>query len=56
MKEITKEQVKLLMDKKIIKNGINGITDGDNRPIGFYRTRNKRYIEDRYVSIAKQYS
>lgn len=54
MKEIKKEDVELLISKKIIKNTTKGFVDKNNNQIGFYRTRNRRYIEDKYVDIAKK--
>lgn len=54
MKEIKKEEVEILLIKKYIKNTSKGLVDKNGNPIGFYRTRNKRYIEDKYVNIAKK--
>ena len=56
MKEIRKEDVELLISKKIIKNTTKGFVDKNENQIGFYRTRNRRYIEDKYVDIAKKLS
>ena len=56
MKEIKKEDVELLEKRKIIRNSIKGYVDKSGNIIGFYRTRNKRYIEDKYVDIAKRLS
>lgn len=56
MKEIKKEDVELLEKKKIIRNSRKGYVDKFGNVIGFYHTRNKRYIEDKYVDIAKRLS
>ena len=53
MKQITKEEMKKLVDNKIVANGKYGYIGTDGYPIGFYRTRNRRYVEDRYADIAK---
>lgn len=54
MKEIKKEAVELLEKKKIIRNFRKGYVDKSGKAVGFYRTRNKRYIEDKYADIAKR--
>lgn len=54
MKEITKEEMKVLEQKRIIFNSTEGYVDKFGNPVGFSRTRNKRYIEDKYVNIAKR--
>lgn len=54
MKEIKKEAVELLEKKKIIRNSSRGYVDKFGNVVGFYRTRNKRYIEDKYIDIAKR--
>lgn len=54
MKEIKKEAVELLEKRKIIRNSSRGYVDKFGNIIGFYRTRNKRYIEDKYVDITKR--
>ena len=46
--------MKLLENRKIIFNSSGGFVDKFGNIIGFYRTRNKRYIEDKYVDIAKK--
>lgn len=56
MKEISNEEVKKLIDKKYIKfNGRNYI-DQRGIIVSYYRTHNKRYIEDKYAEIAKRIS
>lgn len=54
MKEIKKEEMELLESRQIIHNSDKGFVDRSRNVIGFYRTRNKRYIEDKYVNIAKK--
>lgn len=54
LKEVTKEQMELLVKKRIVFNSSKGFIDKNNNQIGFYRTRNKRYIEDKYVDIARR--
>lgn len=56
MKEIKKEAVELLEKRKYIHNSGRGYIDKFGNVVGFYRTRNKRYIEDKYVDIAKRLS
>lgn len=55
MKLITKEEMNVLFDKGILRNTNRGIVDRKEYIVGFYRTRNKRYIEDKYVNIARKY-
>lgn len=54
LKEIQKDDVRLLEKRKIIYNSSVGYVDKFGNVIGFYRTRNKRYIEDKYADIAKK--
>lgn len=54
LKEIKKEEMELLKSRQIINNSDKGFVDRSGNVIGFYRTRNKRYIEDKYVNIAKK--
>lgn len=54
MKEIKKEEMELLEKRKIVRNSSKGYVDKFGNVIGFYRTRNKRYIEDKYVDIARR--
>lgn len=53
MKEIKKEEVKLLEKNGVIRNTHKGYIGTNGYSVGFYRTRNKRYIEDRYADLAK---
>lgn len=54
LKEIKNEQMKLLEKNNVVHNSDKGYVDKNGNVIGFYRTRNKRYIEDKYVDIAKK--
>lgn len=56
LREIKKEQIEILEKRKIIRNTGNGFIDKFGNKIGFYRTQNKRYIEDKYVNIATKLS
>lgn len=53
MRVITKEEMKILLENGILRNTNKGIVDCREYLVGFYRTRNKRYIEDKYVEIAR---
>lgn len=54
MKEITKEEMNLLVAKKIVHNSKKGYVDKYGNEVGFYRTRNRRYIEDKFADMAKK--
>lgn len=54
MKLITKEEMNTLFEKGILRNTKKGIVDRRESNVGFYRTRNKRYIEDKYIAIARK--
>ena len=54
MKEIKKDDVELLEKKNVICNSSKGYVDRFGNVVVFYRTKNKRYIEDKYVDIAKK--
>lgn len=56
MKEITKEELNILIENNVVKNSNRGFLGQNNYKIGFYRTRHKRYMEDRYVDRAKRLS
>lgn len=51
IKLITKEQVERLERDNIIHNTSKGYIDNQGYTVGFYRTRNKRYIEDKYADM-----
>lgn len=54
LKQISKEEMKKLIDNKYIYNTSRGFVDKNENIICFYRTRNKRYIEDKYVDIVRR--
>lgn len=53
MKEIKSKEMKELLQNKIIQNTNKGLVNENGDIVGFYRTRNKRYIEDKYADMAK---
>lgn len=53
IKEISSEHVKMLEKNGIIRNSKKGYINQKGFTVGFYRTRNKRYIEDKYADLAK---
>lgn len=53
MKEIKSNEMKELLQNKIIQNTNKGLVNENGDIVGFYRTRNKRYIEDKYADMAK---
>lgn len=48
--------MEILIREEIIKNTSKGFVDKYGNIIGFYRTRNKRYMEDKYVDTARKLS
>ena len=56
MKEITKKEMEALIANNVIYNTVKGFIGSDGNEIGFYRTRHKRYMEDKYVDIAKTFA
>lgn len=54
MREIKKAEMELLEKNNVVHNSDKGYVDKNGNVIGFYRTKNKRYIEDKYVDIAKK--
>lgn len=56
LKEITKNEMNTLMDKGILRNSRNGFVDKRGYTVGFYKTRNKRYIEDKFADLARKMS
>lgn len=53
LKEITVAEMKKLFNAGVIKNTRRGIVDQDGNLTGYKTTRNKRYIEGKYVDIAQ---
>lgn len=54
MKPITRKEINLLLKNKIIRNSHNGMIDNNGNPLGYYCSKTKIYIEDKYVDIAKK--
>lgn len=54
LKEISKEEVQILEKNNLIHNTVRGYVNRRGESVGFYRTRNKRYIEDRFADTAKR--
>lgn len=50
---ITKQEMDKLFKHGIIKQTSYGIVSKLGKPTGFYKTKTNRYIEDKYVNIAK---
>jgi hypothetical protein len=53
LKLVTKDEMKKLIAKGYILNTKRGYVDQRGSSIGFYKTRNKIYIRDKYADIAK---
>lgn len=54
LKTVTKEQVQKLIDSAYIRNTNQGFYDRKTGAVvGYYRTRHKRYIEDKYANISQ---
>lgn len=56
IKEITKQEMDLLINKGIIINTNHGYVDNKGSDIGFYRTKGvarKRYVKDKYVNLLR---
>lgn len=53
IKTITKEEIKALLENKIVFNTKYGIVDEKGYPTGYYCTRHKAYIEDRFADMAR---
>jgi len=54
IKTITKNEMNVLVKNGIIRNTRKGFINKSGFVIGYYRTRTKRYIEDKYVDMAKK--
>ena len=54
MKTISKQEMEKLVKNKIIHNTARGLVDKYGNPTGFYRTKTRRYIEDKYADMAKK--
>lgn len=54
MKEITKKEMEALLENGVLRNSDKGFVKENGDIVGFYRTRHRRYLEDKYVDIAKK--
>ena len=54
LKEITKKEMEALIKNGVLRNSENGFVKENGDVVGFYRTRHRRYLEDKYVDIAKK--
>ena len=54
MEQISKEEMDKLIKNNYVHNSKKGYVDKRGYIIGFYHTRNKMYIEDKYVEIARK--
>ena len=53
MKQISKEEINKLYKHNFIFNTKRGVVNDKGNSVGFYRSRHRWFIEDRYVDIAK---
>ena len=44
----------ILLKNNVVRNTNRGFIGQNDYTVGFYRTRNRRYMEDKYVDIAKR--
>lgn len=54
MKQIRKEEMELLFKNGILRNSNKGIVDRRGYTVTLSKTRNKTYIEDKYVDMARE--
>lgn len=52
--QITKTEMDKLFKRGILKQTTHGIVNEDGKPTGFYGTKTKRYIEDKYIDMARK--
>lgn len=52
--QITKKEMDKLFKHGILKQTAKGIVNKEGKPTGFFGTRTKRYIEDKYIEIARK--
>lgn len=46
--------MKALLNSGVVKHTKYGLTNRSGNEVGYHKTKNKVYIEDRYVDIADQ--
>jgi hypothetical protein len=54
LKEISRKELDILVKNHVLSNTHRGLVNHCGNTVGFYKTRNKRYIEDRYADMAKR--
>ena len=54
LKEINRKELDALVNNHYLHNTHRGLVNRSGNTVGFYKTRNKRYIEDKYVDIARR--
>ena len=52
MKEITREEMDLLLKEKILTSTERGVIDKNGSLVSYTKTKHKRYIMDEYADIA----
>lgn len=53
MKQISKKEMELLLENNILHNSNRGMINKHGQKVAFNKSRNKRFIEDRYANIAQ---
>lgn len=59
IKQITKKEMNLLIQRGIIRNTSRGYVDRNGNEIGFYRTKGvakKRYVKDKFVNMVRSFN
>ena len=54
IKAVTQSEMNYLVKNNILRNTKRGYVNDKGFIVGFYRTRTKRYLEDRYVDRARK--
>lgn len=54
IKTVTQSEMDYLVKNNILRNTKRGYVNSNGFVVGFYRTRTKRYLEDRYVDMARK--
>ncbi|MCD8291185.1 MAG: hypothetical protein LUC91_06770 [Prevotella sp.] len=54
IKTITVDEVKALLNAGILRNTNRGFVNKSGDTVGYYVAKSRRYIEDKYVDIAKK--
>lgn len=56
LKEITGEEIKRLIKEGYIRHNGKNFIDSNGFIVSYHRTRNKRYIEDKYADLVERVS